>query len=210
MGMEMNNALLCGGLSYDRLTPEELAAVSREGDDGAMDYLLAKYKPLVLKMARARFLDGGDKEDLIQEGMIGLYKAVRDFDPSKEIRFITFAGVCIDRQMLHAIEAAHREKNRPLNTSILLEDGAFEATASLAAGDQDPESLVISQEMLDERMKDLTDSLSAMEKEVLSGYLSGMSTGEIASRLGKTPKSVDNALQRIRKKTRFQKNHKSL
>jgi RNA polymerase sporulation-specific sigma factor len=107
--------------------------------------------------------------------------------------------------MLHAIEAARREKNRPLNTSVLLEDGAIAATASLAAGDQDPESLVISQEMLDERMKGLTDSLSAMEKEVLSGYLSGMSTGEIASRLGKTPKSVDNALQRIRKKSKFQK-----
>ena len=179
LGMEMNNTLLCGGLSYDRLTPEELAAVSREGDDGAMDYLLAKYKPLVLKMARARFLDGGDKEDLIQEGMIGLYKAVRDFDPSKEIRFITFAGVCIDRQMLHAIEAAHREKNRPLNTSILLEDGAFEATASLAAGDQDPESLVISQEMLDERMKD--------QKTITVEGLTGTMTWDESGAVSKTP-----------------------
>lgn len=186
--------------TYEDYTPEELAVMSRNDCPGAMDHLLGKFKPLVLKMARARFLAGGDRDDMIQEGMIGLYKAARDFDPSKESSFMTFAVLCIDRQMMRAIEASLREKNRPLNNSVELGD---DAVGSLQAPPgENPESYVIMQEMQDEMMAGLRDSLSPFEREVLRLYLMEMSIPEIADELGRTVKSVDNAFQRIKRKSR--------
>lgn len=186
--------------TYDDYTPEELAVMSRDSCSGAMDYLLAKFKPLVLKMARARYLAGGERDDMIQEGMIGLYKAVRDFDPSKESSFMTFAVLCIDRQMMHAIEASLREKNRPLNTSVELGDDAVGALQSPPG--ENPESYVIMQEMQDEMMAGLRETLSPLESEVLRLYLMEMSIPEIADTLGRPVKSVDNAFQRIKRKSR--------
>lgn len=180
---------------------EELIRAYRAGGRDAADQLLTRYKPLVLKLSRARFIVGGDRDDLIQEGMIGLYKAVRDYDSEKaqSASFSTFAALCIDRQMLRAIEASQREKNRPLNTSLLLADEEWEHVIRQMA--DSPETIVIDQEMNDEKFRALWDLLSPMEKKVLSLYVSGMDYREIAGALGKPPKSIDNAIQRIRKKS---------
>ncbi len=180
-------------------TDEELAVLGQEGDSEAMDLLLTKYKPLVLRQCRQRFLAGGDKEDLIQEGMIGLYKAVRDYSPDYETRFPTFAALCIDRQILRAIEASRREKNRPLNSSVLLTEEEWELSETLS--EESPESIVIEKSAVEDKVALLRSKLSRMEKEVLDLYLAGHSIKEIAEILGKSPKSVDNAFQRVRRKT---------
>ena len=183
----------------DTLTDEELAFEAQKGSTDAMDHLLTKYKPLVLKLCRQRFLAGGDKEDLIQEGMIGLYKAVRDFSDDYETHFPTFAALCIDRQILRAIESSLREKNRPLNSSVLLDQGEWELSESLSG--ESPESIVIEKSAVEDKVALLRAKLSPMERKVLDLYLEGHSLREIADILGKSPKSVDNAFQRMRKKT---------
>ena len=173
----------------------ELLERSRQGDEEAVERLLTKYKPLVLHLTRARFLIGGDRDDLVQEGMIGLLKAIRDYDPARESRFQTFAALCIDRQMLRAIEASNREKNRPLNDSLRL-SGELPVYSSEEEG-ASPEMTFIDRELKAARLEKLS-----LEREVLSGYLDGLSLREIASQIGKPPKTVDNAFQRIRRKCR--------
>ncbi len=186
-------------MDYRCLTDEQLVARCREGDGDAVDFLLSKYKPYVLRFTRARFLAGGERDDLIQEGMIGLYRAIRDYDPGKEARFITFAGLCIDRQILRAIESSQREKNRPLNDFVSMTDEEMEQAMS---GDMEsPETIVLEQLGNDERLARIASRLSPLEKEVLNLYLAGLDYREIASRIGRTPKQVDNALTRIRKKS---------
>ncbi|MBQ6385700.1 MAG: sigma-70 family RNA polymerase sigma factor [Lachnospiraceae bacterium] len=186
-------------LITEACTDEELIALSHAGREGAADLLLVRYKPLVLKLSRTRFLAGGDRDDLIQEGMIGLYKAIRDYDPERETKFMTFAALCIDRQILRAIEASQREKNRALNDSVLLGDGEIEA--GLSEAQESPENIVLLRERTDERLARLRDVLSRLEKQVLALYLEGLDYREIAERLGRTPKQTDNALQRIRRKS---------
>lgn len=186
-------------LITEACTDEELIALSHAGREGAADLLLVRYKPLVLKLSRTRFLAGGDRDDLIQEGMIGLYKAIRDYDPARETKFMTFAALCIDRQILRAIEASQREKNRALNDSVLLGDGEIEA--GLSEAQESPETIVLLRERTDERLARLRDVLSRLEKQVLALYLEGLDYREIAERLGRTPKQTDNALQRIRRKS---------
>lgn len=180
---------------------EELILAYRAGEADAADALLSRYKPLVLKLSRARFIVGGDHDDLIQEGMIGLYKAMRDYDAEKaqSASFSTFAALCIDRQMLNAIEASQREKNRPLNTSLLLSDEEWDHVIRRMA--ESPETIVIDQEVNDEKLRKLWEMLSPMERKVLGLYVAGLEYREIAEALGKSPKSIDNALQRIRKKS---------
>ena len=178
----------------------ELLERSRQGDEEAVDRLLTKYKPLVLHLTRARFLIGGDRDDLVQEGMIGLLKAIRDYDPARESRFQTFAALCIDRQMLRAIEASNREKNRPLNDSLRL-SGELPVYSAEEEG-ASPEMAFIDRELKAARLEKLSGKLSALEREVLSGYLDGLSLREIAYKIGKPPKTVDNAFQRIRRKCR--------
>ena len=182
------------------LSDRELLERSRQGDEEAVDRLLTKYKPLVLHLTRARFLIGGDRDDLVQEGMIGLLKAIRDYDPARESRFQTFAALCIDRQMLRAIEASNREKNRPLNDSLRL-SGELPVYSAEEEG-ASPEMAFIDRELKAARLEKLSGKLSALEREVLSGYLDGLSLREIASQIGKPPKTVDNAFQRIRRKCR--------
>ena len=182
------------------LSDRELLERSRQGDEEAVDRLLTKYKPLVLHLTRARFLIGGDRDDLVQEGMIGLLKAIRDYDPARESRFQTFAALCIDRQMLRAIEASNREKNRPLNDSLRL-SGELPVYSAEEEG-ASPEMAFIDRELKAARLEKLSGKLSALEREVLSGYLSGLSLREIAYKIGKPPKTVDNAFQRIRRKCR--------
>lgn len=183
------------------LSDEELVLLTRKGGSDYMDYLLEKYKPLVKRRAATKFLKGGDPDDLIQEGMIGLYKAVRDYDPenAKGASFFTFAQLCIDRQLLKAIEASTRQKRSALNEAISYEEEELENYS--AGGEENPEQIFLDQEDADERIGRILDVLSRTEKVVFNLMLRGYSYREIAEIMDRSPKSIDNAIQRIRKKT---------
>ena len=192
---------------YNLLSDEELISRLREGHEDIRDYLMEKHKNLVRKKARALYLIGGDNDDLIQEGMIGLYKAIRDFDPERGASFHTFADLCISRQLYTAVQASQRQKHQPLNSYVSLSDSDNEeqtsSRASYAANDvrnRNPEELFIARENLED-MEDLIEKkLSRFEREVLRYYLSGMNYSQIADTLGKSSKATDSALQRIKKK----------
>ena len=177
---------------FDGVSDEELIARLRAGETAIEDYLMEKYKGLVRQKARAMFLIGGDTDDLIQEGMIGLFKAVRDFQTDKEASFATFARVCIDRQIYSAIQNSNRQKHQPLNSYVSLNQ----------EDESSPESIIIDQETTEDLRKRISDYLSPMENKVLDLYLKGKGYVEIGGILNKSPKSVDNALQRIRSKIR--------
>lgn len=190
---------------YKDVSDEQLIGHLRDGQAGVMDYLLEKYKNLVRKRANALYLIGGETEDLIQEGMIGLFKAVQDFCPGKETSFYHFAELCIMRQMYTAVEASRRKKHTPLNTYVPLDAGGEEQDVLYLEAEKqfqtlDPETLFISQENVRQLLRQANERLSRMERQVLSLYLEGMNYRQIAGQLGKTPKAVDNALQRIRGK----------
>ena len=197
-------------MDYSVMTDEKLIELSRDGKDEVIDYLLDKYKGLVRRKARTMFLVGGDTDDLIQEGMIGLYKAVRDYDVRKEASFLTFANLCIDRQIYSAINASNRKKHSPLNSYIsfpLLNFLNDNVTNELYMDKQNvnhrnPEDLYIDRENVLHIEHMLEKELSAFEYEVLKMYIDGADYIEIAERMDKKPKSIDNALQRIRGKIR--------
>lgn len=193
---------------FEECSDETLIALYRTGEQQAIEVIFERYKHLVRKKARAMFLAGGDNDDLIQEGMIGLYKAVRDYDGQKEASFATFASMCINRQMITAVTASNRKKNTPLNTYVSFdqpassdEDNDMKLVDVLQAEtEQDPEKLFIDKEhtaMLEEK---LLSMLSGFERQVLALYIDGKDYQEIAKQLDKPPKSIDNALQRIRSK----------
>lgn len=191
---------------YKDVSDEQLIEQLRAGQNGVMDYLMEKYKNLVRKRANALYLIGGETEDLIQEGMIGLFKAVQDYRTEKEVSFYHFAELCINRQMYTAVEASQRKKHAPLNTYVSLDaeqekDGVYLETGNHPQT-SDPEALFISQETVRLLLKQASERLSPMEHQVLVLYLDGMKYHQIAEYLGKTPKAVDNALQRIRGKIR--------
>lgn len=191
-------------IEYSRYTDEELMQMLKDGQSEIMDYIMEKYKPFVRKKANAMFLIGGENEDLIQEGMIGLFKAVRDYRQDRESSFFHFARLCISRQMYSAIEASNRKKNQPLNSYVSItgeEDGALEEI--LKDEDNNPEELVIKQEYHKSFWEKLGKGLSKMELQVLNLYLEGKDYIQIAKIMDKTPKSIDNALQRIRQKIRI-------
>lgn len=198
-------------MDYSVMTDEKLIELSRDGKDEVIDYLLDKYKGLVRRKARTMFLVGGDTDDLIQEGMIGLYKAVRDYDVRKEASFLTFANLCIDRQMYSAINASNRKKHSPLNSYIsfpLLNFLNDNVTNELYMDKQNvshrnPEDLYIDRENVLHIEHMLEKELSAFEYEVLKMYIDGADYIEIAERMDKKPKSIDNAIQRIKKKVKF-------
>ena len=190
---------------YKDVSDEQLIDRLRDGQTGVVDYLMEKYKNLVRKRANALYLIGGETEDLIQEGMIGLFKAVQDYSPDKESSFYHFAQLCITRQMYTAVEASRRKIHTPLNTYVPLDAGGEEGDSMYLEADKqlqtlDPEALFISQENVRQLLKQANEQLSRMERQVLSLYLDGMNYRQIALHLGKTPKAVDNALQRIRGK----------
>ena len=192
---------------YNLLSDEELISRLREGHEDIRDYLMEKHKNLVRKKARALYLIGGDNDDLIQEGMIGLYKAIRDFDPERGASFHTFADLCISRQLYTAVQASRRQKHQPLNSYVSLSDSDNEeqtsSRASYAANDvrnRNPEELFIARENLEDMEELIEKKLSRFEREVLRYYLSGMNYSQIADTLGKSSKATDNALQRIKKK----------
>ena len=192
---------------YKDRSDEQLIEQLRSGQTKVMDYQMAKYKNLVRKRANALYLIGGETEDLIQEGMIGLFKAVQDYRSEKDVSFYHFAELCINRQMYTAVEASQRKKHTPLNTYVPLDAGQEGKDGRyLEAGNQpqtlDPETLFISQETVRQLLKQANEQLSRMERQVLALYLEGMNYHQIAEHLGKTPKAVDNALKRIRAKSR--------
>ena len=190
---------------YDKIKDEELIFRFKQGETEILDYLMEKYKNMVRKKARAMFLIGGDNDDLIQEGMIGLFKAVRDYQPEKEASFQTFARICVDRQIYNAIQNSNRQKHQPLNSYISLsqEDGENEEHLP-DMWVENPESIIIDQENVRDLEQEITCTLSPMENQVLDYYLDGNGYTEIAKIMGKTPKSIDIALQRIRGKIKEQ------
>ena len=197
---------------YEDTTDEELLCRLRDGESAIMDFLMEKYKYLVKNKARTMFILGADTEDLIQEGMIGLFKAVRDYDCGRDASFYTFAELCIARQMYTAIQASGRKKHMPLNSYISIyggvvqedarEDGAEVVLVNvLPAGEEsNPEELIIDRENVEQLEQNIQKELSPFEKQVLDLYITGMNYVEIAKVLGKDEKSTDNALQRIRTK----------
>lgn len=198
-----------GGNEYDNCTDEELIDRLRAGETQITEYLCDKYKNLVRKGAKSMFILGGDTEDLIQEGMIGLFKAVRDYDSGRDASFFTFAELCINRQIYTAVQASRRKKHWPLNEAISLYskvdevgegDGRMLLEALADGAGSDPESLILSRERLEEMEKTIEESLSPFEKQVLDLYLTHMPTSQIARILGKNEKSTDNALQRLKGK----------
>ena len=186
---------------FDNISDEELIARLRDGETIIEDYLMEKYKGLVRQKARAMFLIGGDTDDLIQEGMIGLFKAVRDFQPGREATFATFARMCIDRQIYSAIQNSNRQKHLPLNSYVSLNQ-EDESSPIWELSVENPEEIIIDQETTRDLQQKISDYLSPMENKVLDLYLKGEDYVEIGRILGKSPKSIDNALQRIRAKIR--------
>lgn len=185
---------------------EEMIRQIQEGNQELTDYIMDKYKYLVKKKAKAMYILGGDNDDLIQEGMIGLFKAIRDFDCEQDYSFYAFAEICIARQMYSAMKAAGRQKHAPLNTYVSFhsmigsEEEEGELMDVLKSVEKTPEELVIGREDLQQMAEIIDRKLSVMEREVLDLYISGISYKEIAWILGKSEKSVDNALQRMKGK----------
>ena len=185
---------------------EVLCGRAAAGDRMAEEELVIRYNRLVRICARPYFLAGGDSEDLIQEGMVGLLAAIREYDPRKAASFRTYAEVCIKNRLLSAVKAAARDKHTPLNNSVSFETPLFGGNgngyAYRAPGRQtaDPEEIFLSRESFRERMEALMGQLSGFEANVLRLYLNGLSYSEIAAEVDKSPKSVDNAVQRIRRK----------
>ncbi|MDD3395119.1 MAG: RNA polymerase sporulation sigma factor SigH [Anaerotignum sp.] len=193
--------------SFAAYKDEELVSMSQQGNTQAEEHLMDKYKPLVKARSRAYFLIGADSEDIIQEGMIGLYKAVRDYNMERNASFCGFAELCVNRQMITAIKAATRHKHQPLNSYISLNKPIFDDDSEqtyidlLQEGELlNPEALFIGQENKDYIETQMVKNLSGFETKVLDLYLQGRSYFEIAKSLKKNEKSIDNALQRVKKK----------
>lgn len=203
--MEINDESV-DGKRVEEPSDEELIALSRSGETWAEEALCERHKDLVRIKARPYFLIGADREDLIQEGMIGLYKAVRDYEPGHDMSFRSFAELCIVRQIITAIKQATRKKHAPLNTYISFYKTTDEENERTlmdtmpAARTDNPEELIISRESMTDMNKMLDTMLTPLEKNVLELFIEGKSYQEIAVALGRGRKTVDNALQRIKKK----------
>ncbi|GAB6273344.1 MAG: RNA polymerase sporulation sigma factor SigH [Peptococcaceae bacterium] len=193
--------------AYDLLVDEEIIEYIHEGDDAALEYLIDKYKNFVRAKARSYFLIGADKEDIYQEGMIGLYKAIRDFKMDKLSSFRAFAELCITRQIITAIKTATRQKHVPLNSYVSLNKPIYDEDSDRTLLDiisqtkiADPEELIISKEEFYHIEEKMGEILSSLEWKVLIPYLEGKSYQEIAEDLKRHVKSIDNALQRVKRK----------
>ena len=192
---------------YENLSDEELIEKIRLGDSEAQNFLLDKYKNLVNMKANRFFLIGGENDDVLQEGMIGLFKAIQSFDEEKNNSFKTFANLCIERQLISAIKTSNRQKHLPLNSSFSLNTSAFDEnddTSVLEVLDakfvEDPLDTITKREYFEDIENKIDQALSSFEKQVLDRYIQGESYVDIAQRLDSPVKSVDNAIQRIRKK----------
>lgn len=191
---------------FQALPDEEAVMLAQQGDGQALAYLLNKYKNFVRSKARSYFLIGADHEDIVQEGMIGLYKAIRDFQPARLASFRSFAELCVKRQIITAIKAATRQKHVPLNSYVSLNKPLYDEESDRTLLDviegrvTNPEDLYISQEDLAHIQAQMDDLLSDLERQVLDAFMDGKSYQEIADLLGRHVKSIDNALQRVKRK----------
>lgn len=205
MGLGLYNEL--DMTTYANMKDEDIVEVATTSDPRALEYLITKYKNFVRVKARSYFLIGADREDIIQEGMIGLYKAIRDYDRDKLTSFRAFAELCITRQIITAIKTATRQKHIPLNSYISLNKPIYDEESDRTLLDvisgakiTDPEELIISSEELYSMESKVVELLSDLEWEVLMAYLDGKSYQEIADELNRHVKSIDNALQRVKRK----------
>ncbi len=202
-----SNIRLDSGINYDLLEDEELIELIQEGESEALDYLIKKYRNFVRAKARAYFLIGADREDIVQEGMIGLYKAIRDFKEDKLASFKAFAELCITRQIITAIKTATRQKHIPLNSYVSLDKPIYDEESDRTLMDVisgakilDPEELLINREKINNIESKVMELLSDLERKVLALYLDGRSYQEISDELDRHVKSIDNALQRVKRK----------
>lgn len=200
-------AIKTTGTLLSEMEDEELVLLARDGDEEALEFLINKYKNFVRAKARTYFLVGADREDIIQEGMIGIYKAIRDYRSDRLASFRAFAELCITRQIITAIKTATRQKHIPLNSYVSLNKPVYDDESERTLMDimvpgvtTDPEELLISQEEVADIEGKMDELLSPLEKEVVDLYLEGKSYIEIAEQLDRHVKSVDNALQRVKRK----------
>jgi RNA polymerase sporulation-specific sigma factor len=194
-------------IEHEQLEDVDLLAACRNGDDYALRELIDRYRGFARSKSRTYFLAGADREDVVQEGMIGLYKAIRDYDTGQDTPFRAFADMCISRQILTAIKTANRNKHQPLNSSISLDAPVQTGTGKGSVGDvlvldyvADPADVVISHEEVKHLSATMRASLTRLETDVLNLYMEGRSYEEIAGALGNHVKAIDNALQRIKRK----------
>ncbi len=188
-------------------TDENIAELAKKGDAAASDYLIQKYRNLVKARAHSYFLVGADKEDIVQEGMIGLYKAIRDYEPSRKVTFKAFAELCITRQIITAIKTATRQKHVPLNSYVSFNKPVYADESERTLQDvltglraMNPEELIISRESYEDIEMKMNEVLSELEWQGLIAYLDGKSYREMSVELGRREKSIDNALQRVKRK----------
>lgn len=194
-------------LNYNNLSDEELVELSAGGDKSATEVIFSRYKNLVKNRAKAYYLAGADHDDIVQEGMIGLFKAIRDFDVTKQPAFSGFADLCIKRNMITAVKTSTRKKHSPLNSYVSLSEPVFDDNEERTLGEMiiekkssDPEEMFLQREKTKYINQEIEDKLSKLEKSVLLRYLNGINYTDIAAELNRTPKSIDNALQRIKRK----------
>lgn len=195
--------------NYELMTDEQLIRKLRNGESAITDYIMNKYKYLVRRKAKAMYLLGGENDDLIQEGMIGLFKAIRDYDLEQEVSFYSFAELCISRQLYSAVKASQRKKHMPLNSYVSIYDNEDPVKEEKqqplvetiqAHKDNNPEEIFLNKEYMEKMQKQLQGKLSDLESRVLYLHLLGEDYKTIASLLNKSPKSIDNTLQRIKNK----------
>jgi len=196
-------------LNFEKLPENDVVELAKGDDSNALEFLLNKYKGMVRLRARSYYLIGADREDLIQEGMIGLYRAICDYDSSKQVSFKSFADICVTRQLITAIKAATRQKHRPLNSYVSLNKAAYDeddnerTLLDTVAGDettQNPEDIMIDRESYEQTEARINKLLSDFEQQVLELYVAGKPYQEIAAILNRSAKSIDNALQRTKAK----------
>ena len=194
-------------MTYEEWTDEQIALRAQAGEEEAASFLLAKYKNFVRTKAHAYYLIGADREDIVQEGMIGLFKAIRDYRPDRQASFHGFAELCVKRQIVTAIKAATRQKHAPLNTYVSLNRPLYEEESERTLLDvigetasADPEELLLARERYARMREEIRQALSPLERRVLEAYLDGKSYQTIAEMVQRDPKSIDNALQRVKRK----------
>ncbi len=205
----MDKVISDDSLKYETMSDNKILALVRTYEDNdAMEFLIKKYMPLVKKESRKLYIIGADDDDMIQEGMIGLIKAIRDYSDDKGATFATFANICVKRQLLTAVNTSNRQKHLPLNSyvSLYATEGEDEVTIVdelIADSNSEPEEIVIDRAGKEDLYKIIDMKLSRFEKQVLNEYLTGDSYEVIGKRINKSPKSIDNAIQRIRKKIKL-------
>ncbi len=185
---------------YSEYTDEELIELYREGEEGVVEYLMEKYKNLVRSKATSMYILGGDTQDLIQEGMIGLFKAVRDYDAGRDACFYTFAQLCVSRNIFTAVQKSGRKKHAPLNYYVSIYGQDTSSENGIGSVKDNPENIMIGKENLEQLEQAIETEMSNFERQVIELRITGMGYDEISKVLGRDSKSVDNALQRIKNK----------